>query len=208
MTLTPEQLKEVNRAAIIDGLTARLTEVEGDLASLRTAHALKCRSVTSLEAEVVRLRMTRTDDQARAEVDRLRAEIGRKDREACHLKTALANAEDRERKSLLRALQAERRADERSESFRATVDAMQSARASAQEKAAVAEGDRVEAVKTMVLASDRAKQAEAKAAGLGKIQEQALRALRALPASIRRQREVRVLAAMLKEPDPVDGKNG
>jgi chromosome segregation ATPase len=196
MALSPEQVNEINQAAILDATTNRLKEVEADLKSAKDALGLKCQRVTSLEAEIARLWMTRSDDAARAEAEKLRQEVSSKDKEIANLKKALAAREDNERSSLFRAQEAERKA----EGFKASFETMQHARDAAISRAANAEQERLEAVRKGVEASDTARRTEAKFKNLEAIREQADRVLRALPPGLQNQKEPRALAALLNPP--------
>jgi chromosome segregation ATPase len=124
MALTPEQVKIVNLESIVDGLTRKLSETEGDFKSLQVAHSLKGQKIVTLEAEIVRLRMLRTDEQLRGEVDGLREQVSKKDREIARLQKEAARLVEGERAAVVRAQQAEQRTTH----FQATLETMQHAR--------------------------------------------------------------------------------
>lgn len=199
MALTPEQVKIVNLESIVEALTRKLDETEKDLKSLQTAHSLKGRRIIELEAEVVRLRMLRTDEQLRGEVDGLREQVSSKDKTIDRLQKNAVKLAQAELDSIARV----RKAEQRTEHFQATLETMQHARDEAQENLAVAKRE----FEAAVVAKDQAgrlwAEADALSKSLEKIREQAVKAVRALPPIARKSKEVRTLAALLKEPEPV-----
>lgn len=202
MTLTPEQVKIVNQESIIEALNAKLKETESDLKSLQTAHSLKGQKIVSLEAEIVRLRMLRTDEQLRAEVDGLREQVSKKDKEIDRLVKTLAKRDESEKTLLFRAQEAERR----TAAFQATVETMQRARDEAQGTRDRIAADLQKALKEIGDLKEQAKVLATEMLELGRIRDATLKAVRALPPGSKKIREVRVLGALLKEPEPVEEK--
>ncbi|MGI0148709.1 MAG: hypothetical protein ACREDF_04160, partial [Thermoplasmata archaeon] len=172
------------------------------LKSLQVAHSLKGQRIISLEAEVVRLRMLRTDEQLRSEVDGLREQVGKKDREIDRLQKEAARFVEGERAAIVRAQQAE----QRTAHFQGTLETMQRARDEAQ-----AERDRLaeDLRKATTENEDLLKQAKAftsEVSELLKVREAALKVFRSIPPALKVAREVRVLGAHLKEPAFIDEK--
>lgn len=203
MALTPEQVKGVNQAALVDALNAKLMEKERDFKSLQTAASLKNAQVIKLEAEVVRIKMLRTDEQLRGEVDGLREQVSKKDRKVVRLLKVIERLEGDEKVTILRARQGERRL----ETFQTTLETMQHARDVAQEERDRMVGEAAKLLKEATKAAELAPGLSGVVEYLNKILEQAVKAVRALPPISRALKEVRVLAVLLKEEfEPVEEK--
>ena len=114
--------------------------------------------VIRLEAEVIRLRMTRTDKDLTTQVEGLRHEVGRKDREAVDLRRALDTALENGVLTLRRATSAEQKIA----TLQNTLMTFQKARDAAYAEVEKHDRERLDAVRQMVDAVDRAKKAEAR----------------------------------------------
>lgn len=197
MALMPDQVKIANLESVVEALNRKLKDTESDLKSLQTAHSLKGRRIIELEVEVVQLRMLRTDEQLRGEVGGLREQVSKKDREIARLQKENQKLVENEKAALVRAQQAE----QRFQNLGSTLETMQHARDEAQGNLAVAKRE----FEAAVVAKDQAgrlwAEADALAKSLEKIREQAVKAVRTLPPIVRKPKEVRVLAALLKEPE-------
>jgi len=212
MGLTSEQAKMLNLESIIDALKGKLIETEKDLRSLQVAHSLKGQKMISLEAEIVRLRMLRTDEQLRAEVDGLRCAVSKKDQEVSRLSQEISKMQGREKDLLSKAREAERRSGEietRLEAFKETCAVMERnrdvANAVASEEKKAAATSKAEAEK----AKEQVREALATSVLASRIVSSAERVIALLPSGVRGLKEVQGFAALLpkkKKLEKGDGK--
>jgi chromosome segregation ATPase len=143
---------------------AHLDTVVAERRSLADQVRVQGDKVLRLEAELVRLRMQRTDAALAAEVDGLRTEVGKKDRELVELRRKLASLQENEAIVLHRAAVA----DQKVSTVQNTLAAMQRGRDAAYEEVERHDRARAEAVTAMVAAADRARRAEERLAELEK----------------------------------------
>lgn len=195
----------LNARVIAVSLSDKLKETENDLKSLQTAHRIKGDRILQLEAEVLRLKMLRSDEQNRVEVEALRKEVSKKDHEVVRLSKLVTSLQDREKELLFQAREADRRADESAERLRAfqnTCEAMQRDRDGAIKAKAeiVAEIEKVQHEAGLI--SLAARQTSAAAEAVLSIRELAARAVAVLPSSMRGLKEVRDLDAVIKGKPP------
>jgi hypothetical protein len=164
MAAADPEVKEItlNPMSIIRALETKLTASEKDAADLKSVVQTKNAQIVKLEAENLRLKMTRTDEQLRLEVAGLRKAAGARDKELVDLKRKITMLEDSEKLALRRAAEAERKSD----TLRVTLETMQKARDTAQGARAQAEQRTQDAVaqardaeRKVVEADERAKNA-------------------------------------------------
>jgi chromosome segregation ATPase len=156
--------KEIQQDIALVALRASLSASQADLAALKSLISSKNVQITRLEAENVRLKMTRTDKELATQVDGLRHEVGRKDRALVDYRRQLNTFLENEKVILHRAAVAEQKVL----TVQNTLTTMQRARDAAQLEVEKHERDRLDAVRTMIAAQDRAKTAEARIAELEK----------------------------------------
>lgn len=159
-----ETTQEINRALVIIALNDRLKVLEGDLKSAETRVKLQNDKILKLEAENTRLKMERTDRELTTQVEGLKIEVGKKDRELVDLRRRIGTFEENEAIILRRAAVAE----QKTAVMQATIETMQKGRDAACERAEQHDQDRLDAVRKMIDAQDRAKKAEARVAELEK----------------------------------------
>lgn len=183
--------------ALIASLSGKIGSLERDLKSVSEAHRVKGDRVVQLEAKIVQMASLRTDERLRVDVAALRKDVSDRDKtidqllkEASKLREDLWNAEA-----------AKRRAEQRADAFQETMGTMQHARDGAQ-------SERDQAVKRMEAAESRCAELDAKSKSqaslieeLGRIRDQVVKILGLLPPAVRKERDVRVLRALLKQPD-------
>lgn len=166
--VAPPTAKEVELELALKRFQDLMVEKANERRSLENQLKVQSDKVLRLEAEVVRLKMTRTDAQLAAEVDGLRKEVGKKDRETVELRRELdkvrSDWKDTEKILLLRTSTAE----DKAATFQRTFQTMQASRDAADTKVAEADRARAEAVTQMIAASDRARKAEERLAALEK----------------------------------------
>lgn len=163
--LTPAPTpKELQQEILLLAVGDRLKATEADLASLKSLVSAKNVQITRLETDNVRLKMLRADKELAVQVEGLRHEVGRKDRELVDLRRKLEAFQENEKITLHRAAVAEQKVA----TVQNTLVTMQRSRDAAHLKVEEHERDRLEAVRTMVHAQDRAKVAEAKLVELEK----------------------------------------
>lgn len=157
-TETAPTPKEINQALLIEALHDKLKVAEGDLKSLQDAMKIKNDKVLKLEAENIRLKLQRTDAELQGQVDALRIEVGKKDKEMVDLRRRVQSLQDDEASILRRANVAE----EKVKVMMTTIETMQKGRDAAYAETERHDKERLDAVRTMVDAQDRAKKAEAR----------------------------------------------
>lgn len=152
----------VNAQIMARALSEKLLVAERDLKSLQGALKVKGEQVIRLEAENVRLKLVRTDEQLSLEVEGLRRAAGTRDRTLVELQRSIDQLKESEALALRRAAEAERK----SAAFEGTLRTMQTARDSAQSAVAQAEqrvadalSEAAAAVRRSVDADERAKKA-------------------------------------------------
>lgn len=160
----PPTAKEVELELTLGRFETRLSELAQDKRSLVDQLKVQSDKVIRLEAEVVRLRMTRTDAELSTQVDGLRKEVGKKDRELVDFRRELEKFRENEKVILHRAATA----DAKVATVQNTLVTMQRSRDAAQLEVEKHDRARTEAVTQMIAASDRARRAEEKLAGLEK----------------------------------------
>jgi len=136
----------------------RLAELAGDLRSAKELVSSKNSQIIKLEAENLRLKMTRTDKELSTEVDGLRREVGLKHKELVDLKRRLEVFQDNEKVTLHRAVAAEQKIV----IMQTTMTTMQKARDAAHLEVEKHDRERLEAVRNMVDYDDRMKKALAR----------------------------------------------
>ena len=156
--------KELNQAIQLDAVGKLLKSAETDLKSAGDRVKLQNEKILKLEAENVRLKLQRTDAELTAQVDGLRIEVGKKDRELVDLKRRIQSLQDDEVSILRRANVAE----EKIKVMMTTIETMQKGRDAAYAQTEQHDKDRLDAVRKMVDAEDRAKRALARVAELEK----------------------------------------
>jgi len=155
---------EINQAIQLDAIGKLLKSTEGDLSAARErVKALNDRTL-KLETENVRLKMQRTDAELGKQVDGLRVEVGKKDRELLELRKRIAALQENEVIILRRAAVAEQKIVV----MQNTIETMQRGRDAAYEQTEKHDRERLDAVRSMIDAQDRAKRAEARVAELEK----------------------------------------
>jgi hypothetical protein len=175
----------------------KMEVLEKDLQSLKGAHRVKGDRNVQLEAEILRLKMLRTDEKLREDVEGLRKDVSVKDKEIVQLRKDLGLAETASKDERGRAHRATGRAD----ALQETMGTMQHARDAAQverdlvmKRAEVAES---EASKLFMLQ----KAADTTISELSKIRDQAVKVFRLLPPAVRKERDAKALQTMLREPE-------
>lgn len=156
--------KELNLAVQLDAAGKLLRSAETDLRSAGDRVKVQNDKILKLEAENVRLKMQRTDAELSTQVEGLRIEVGKKDRELVELKRRIQSLQDDEAAILRRASVAE----EKIKVMMTTIETMQKGRDAAYAQTEQHDQDRLTAVRQMVDAQDRAKKAEARVAELEK----------------------------------------
>lgn len=155
--LTPAPTsRELNQAIQLTAIGDRLKSTEADLKSLQDVVRLKNEKVLKLETENVRLKMQRTDAELATQVDALRVEVGKKDRELVDLKKRITTLQENEALILRRASSAEQKIS----IMQNTMRTMQRARDAAHIEVEKHDRERLDAVRQMVGSEDRAKKAE------------------------------------------------
>jgi chromosome segregation ATPase len=175
MAQTPESVvtpapttKEVNQELTIIALGDRLKLLEADLKSAGEISKVTNERVRKLEAENIRLKMERTDKELASQVEGLRKEVGKKDKELVELKRELEKFKENEKVILHRAAVA----DQKVTTVQNTLVTMQRSRDAAQTEVEKHDRARSEAVTQMIAASDRARRAEERLAQLEKKPDQ------------------------------------
>lgn len=156
--------QELNQLILIEALNTKLTSVEADLRSAEERVKIQNDKILKFEAENVRLKMQRTDAELSKQVDGLRIEVGKKDKELVDLRRRIDTLQDDQVSILRRATIAE----EKTKIFQNTIETMQKGRDAAAERADRSDQDRLDAVRKMVTAQDRAQKVEARVAELEK----------------------------------------
>lgn len=156
--------KELNQAIQLDAVGKLLKSSEADLRSAEERIKVQNDRILKLEAENLRLKMQRTDAELGKQVDGLRAEVGKKDRETVELRKTIATFRENEAITLRRASVAE----EKIKVMMTTIETMQKGRDAAYAQTEQHDRDRLDAVRKMIDAQDRAKRAEARVAELEK----------------------------------------
>jgi|SRR5689334_8519997 len=152
----------LNSKVLASALGEKLLATEGEVKSLTDIVRLKNEKLTKLEAENVRLKMQRTDADLAAQVEGLRIEVGKKDRELVELRRDLEKYKENEAIILRRMTEAQ----EKVKVMQTTMGTFQKARDAADERAKQHDQDRVDALRRMVDAEDRAQKALARVAEL------------------------------------------
>ncbi len=159
---TPPTSKEVQQELLLIAVGDRLKAIEADLKSAQDVIKLKNERVLRLEAENIRLKMQRTDKELGIQVDGLRAEVGKKDKENVELRRRIEALQENEAIILRRAAAAEQKVV----LMQNTMETIQKSRDKAHLDVERHDRDRLDAVRQMIDAQDRAKKAEAKIAEL------------------------------------------
>lgn len=162
--LMPPSTHEVNLTIQLQASAKLVGDLERDVKSLTALVSAKNASIIRLETENGRLKMARTDKELSTQVDGLRIEVGKKDRELVDLRRRLDVFVENEKIILRRAANAEQKVAIVQE----TLVRMQRSRDAAQAETEKHERDRLEAVGNMIAASDRARKAEERLAQLEK----------------------------------------
>lgn len=163
---TTPTTKELELELTINRFQDAFAEVAKEKRSLVDQLKIQSDKVIRLEAQNVGLKMTRTDKELSSQVDGLRIEVGKKDRELVDLKRRLQTLQENEALILRRAASAE----EKIRIQQTTMETFQKSRDAAHEAVERHDRERLEAVRTMIEAQDRAKKAEARVAELEKKQ--------------------------------------
>jgi chromosome segregation ATPase len=156
--------REVNLEIQRDAAVEHARSQERDIKSLRDLVSAKNISIIRLETENGRLKMTRSDKELSTQVDGLRIEVGKKDRELVELRRRIETFVENEKIILRRAASAEAKIV----TVQETLVRMQRARDAAQVETEKHDRERLEAVAQMISAADRAQKAEARLAELQK----------------------------------------
>jgi hypothetical protein len=155
---------EVNLAIQLDATRQIIKNLERDNKDLKALVSAKNSSIIKLETENGRLKMTRSDKELVTQVEGLRKEVGLKDRALIDYKRQLDIFLENEKIILRRAANAEQKVV----TVQETLVRMQRSRDAAHVEVEKHDRDRLEAVRTMIDASDRAKKAEARVVELEK----------------------------------------
>jgi hypothetical protein len=212
LALTPESVADelAESRATLRRFEERIIELAKDSASLKALVSEKNTQIVRLEAENVRLKMTRTDAELGKQVDGLRIEVGKKDRELVDLRRAVEKYQGNEKILLGRALLAE----QKTLAFQNTLITAQVARdaAQAREQEAKDSADerveeqnqlRLEAVRGMVSAVDRSGKLDQKVLDLLKVVQAAAKVVPLLPPGlVKSSKDVQVFVSSLKKLDP------
>jgi chromosome segregation ATPase len=156
--------QELNQLILIEALNERLKSTEADLRSAEERVKIQNDKILKFEAENVRLKMQRTDAELSKQVDGLRIEVGKKDRELVDLRRRISSLQENEALILRRASTAE----EKIKTVQHTMETIQKGRDAAYAETERHDRDRLDAVRQMVAAQDRAQKAEARLAELEK----------------------------------------
>jgi chromosome segregation ATPase len=154
--------KEINQEILIRALGGKLEATEADLKSLKDAVRVKNEKIVKLEAENIRLKLERTDKELSAQVDGLRTEVSKKDRELVDLKRAVGTLKENEVLLLRRASAAEQKILLQ----QTTMERMQKSRDAAHAEVEAHEKDRLDAVRKVIDYDDRLKKANVRIAEL------------------------------------------
>jgi chromosome segregation ATPase len=160
-TPTPQEIELELLQRRFEGRLAELTQ---DLRSARSLVSEKNSQIVRLEAENLRLKMTRTDRELSTQIDGLRTEVGKKDRELVELRRQIEKFVENEKVILHRAAVA----DQKVATVQNTLVTMQRSRDAAQAETEKHDRARAEAVTQMIAAADRARRAEERLAELEK----------------------------------------
>lgn len=155
-------IKDLNREIQLRAISTRLIETEKDLDEAKKLVSHKNAQITKLETENVRLKMQRTDRELAVQVDALRSEVGKKDRENVELRRRIEALQENEAIILRRAASAEQKVV----LMQGTMETFQKSRDKAHLDVEKHDRERLDAVRQMVDAQDRAKKAETKLAEL------------------------------------------
>lgn len=156
---------EIQKEILLIAVSDKLKETEADLKSLQDVVKAKNEKVTKLEAENIRLKMERTDKELTSQVEGLRIEVGKKDRELVELRKAVQTFKENEILTLRRVSAAEQKILLQ----QTTMERMQKSRDAAHAAVEQHDKDRLDAVRTSLDYDDRLKKANAKIADLEKI---------------------------------------
>lgn len=154
--------KEINQEILIRTMGGKLTAVESDLKSLQDAVKVKNEKVIKLEAENIRLKLQRTDVELQSQVDGLRVEVGKKDKELVELRRRVEILQGDEASILRRASAAEQKII----LMQTTMGTMQKSRDAAHLEVEQHDKDRLEAVRKAIDFEDRLKKANERIAEL------------------------------------------
>lgn len=169
-----------------------------DKTSLERLVQEKNSRILSLEAENIRLKMLRTDAELRTQVDGLRTEVGKKDRELVELRRVIEKFKDNEKSLLGRTAAAEQRAL----TFQENMKLMQADRDSADEKLEEQSRLRNEAVRKMVDAVSAREGLDRRILDLLGIISSMTKVLPLLPpALVKSSKDVQALLAAMKKVD-------
>jgi chromosome segregation ATPase len=189
-----QELEIVRKNALIE---SRFREIK-DLEKLVQQKNSK---IISLEAENVRLKMSRTDKELATDVEGLRKEVGAKDRRLVELDRTIASMKESEKITLHRASEL----DQKVLTLQNTLGQMQRARDLANASANAAESERLDAVRNFVNVNDRVKTLEARL----KVLEPLADAVAKLPPGfVKNYPQLQALQAMLRQPEPKKAKQG
>ncbi len=145
--------KELQQEVLLLAVSDRLKATEADLASLKALVTAKNAQLTRLEAENLRLKMTRTDKDLATQVEGLRKEVGQKDRALVDYRRQLDSFLENEKIILRRAASAEAKVV----TVQETLVLMQRSRDAAQAETEAHDRARHEAVSQMVAEADKAR---------------------------------------------------
>ncbi len=175
--------------------TSEIPEFVRTVDSLKALVSEKNTKIIRLEAENVRLKMTRTDKELSTQVDGLRIEVGKKDRELVDLRRQVETFKENERLTLLRATTAE----QRTATFQNTLITLQAARDAADAKADQSEADRLTVVRRMVDAIDRCGKLDTQLLAQLKIVQAITKVLPLLPPNLSKSsKDVQSLLTLMK----------
>lgn len=158
LELSAPSTKEINQEILIRAIGGKLESTEADLKSLQDVVKVKNEKIVRLEAENIRLKLQRTDAELQGQVDGLRIEVGKKDRELVDLKRAIGTLKENEVLLLRRASAAEQKISLQ----QITMERMQKSRDAAHAEVETHDKDRLDAVRQIVDYDDRLKKANAR----------------------------------------------
>jgi hypothetical protein len=140
------------------------SELVKDSHSLQSLVSTKNAAIVRLEAENLRLKMTRTDKELSTQVDALRTEVGKKDKLLVEYQKVIENYKGNEIIILRRAAVAEQKVA----TVQDTMTRIQKSRDASAAEADKNDKARLDAIRDMVAVSDQLRKANERAAALSK----------------------------------------
>ncbi len=156
--------EQVNHEIQIRALLEHNSGLLKDSHSLQSLVSTKNASIVRLEAENIRLKMTRTDKELSVQVDGLRAEISKKDKKLVELQKVIDTYKENEILTLRRASAAEQKIV----LMQTTMGTMQKSRDASNLEAEKHDRARLDAVREIVTVGDQLRKANERVDALAK----------------------------------------